>query len=261
MSTSITASHPPDADAACTNADQAPLPSSTGTVNAGRRTTRPIRGGIVDASLMLVGMMPFGVVVGVSAALLGLTDPGTLGSSALLYAGTAEMAGLAQVAAGSAPFAVVATMVIVNARLLLYGAAIEYRFRDQPRWFRTLGPMLLIDQTYAAAVDHGPEQAPAFRRYWLALGLTILAGWTGSIAIGIAVGPVLPSDLPLDSAGIACLLGLLVPKLIDRTALITALAAAAGAVAGLALPAGGGILLATCCGLVAGTISQRKDAR
>jgi hypothetical protein len=49
--------------------------------------------------------------------------------------------------------------------------------------------------------------------------------------------------------------------LVDRTALITALAAATGAVVGLSLPSGGGILLATCCGLIAGTISQRRDAR
>ena len=70
------------------------------------------------------------------------------------------MAGFAQLAAGSAPIAVIATMVIVNARLMLYGAAIADRFRGQPRWFRIVGPMLLIDQTFAAATDAGPGERP-----------------------------------------------------------------------------------------------------
>jgi hypothetical protein len=37
---------------------------------------------------------------------------------------------------------------LINVRLLLYSASIEPRFRRQPRWFRWLGPALLIDQTY-----------------------------------------------------------------------------------------------------------------
>jgi predicted branched-subunit amino acid permease len=91
------------------------------------------------------------VVVGITASLLHITGPAALGASGLLYAGTAQMAGFAQLVEGSAPTTAITTMLIVNARLLLYRAAIERRFRHQPRWFRIAGPALLIDQTYAAA--------------------------------------------------------------------------------------------------------------
>jgi predicted branched-subunit amino acid permease len=171
------------------------------------------------------------------------------------------MAGFAQMALGSAPIAVIASIVIVNARMLLYGAALAESFRGQPCWFRLIGPALLIDQTFATATDKAPDAAPSFRRYWLALGLTVLMGWTSSIAIGMLIGPVLPPGLPLDSAGTACLLGLLVPRLTDRRALVTAGAAAAVAMASIALPAGSGILLAACGGLFAGTVANRPAAR
>jgi predicted branched-subunit amino acid permease len=223
-----------------------------------RRAVRPIRLATTDALTLLIGMVPFGLVVGVTAALLGITSPAALGTSAFLYAGTSQMAGFAQLAAGSAPLAVIATIVIVNARLLLYGAALESRFRSQPLWFRLIGPMVLIDQTFATATAKGPDPDRPFRRYWLVLGLTVLVGWTSSIAAGMIIGPALPTDLPLDATGTACLLGLLVPRLADRRALLTAAVAAVVAVAGLALPAGSGILLATSCGLLAGALVARK---
>jgi predicted branched-subunit amino acid permease len=223
-----------------------------------RRTTRPVRHAISDALIISTGMMPFGLVVGAAAA-QQIVGPGAVGVTAFLYAGTAEMAGFAQLAAGSAPLAAIATIVIVNARLLLYGATLEHRFHGQPLWFRLLGPMLLIDQTYASATEKGPTQASAFRRYWFALGVTLGLCWTGSVAAGMTLGPQLPTDLPLTAAGTACLLGLLVPRLTDRRSLIAALTAAAVAVAAITLPAGIGILLATTSGILAGAIATRKE--
>ena len=224
-----------------------------------RRTIRPVRHAVSDALIISTGMMPFGLVVGITAAAQNIVGAGAVGVTAFLYAGTAEMAGFAQLAAGSAPAAAIATVVIVNARLLLYGAALEHRFHGQPLWFRLLGPMLLIDQTYASATEKGPAQAPAFRRYWLALGVTLGVCWTGSVAAGMILGPQLPANLPLATAGTACLLGLLVPRLMDRRSLIAALTAAAIAAAAIALPAGIGILLATTGGILAGAAATRKE--
>jgi hypothetical protein len=100
-------------------------------LSAGPRTTdhrirhaaHPVRLAATDALVLPVGMIPFGVVVGITAATLQATDPaqpatgaGALGVSGLLYAGTSQMAGFAQLAAVSAPLAVIATMVIANTR-------------------------------------------------------------------------------------------------------------------------------------------------
>jgi predicted branched-subunit amino acid permease len=71
-------------------------------------------------------------------------------------------------------------------------------------------------------------------------------------------GPALPTELPLDAAGTACLVGLLVPRLVGRRA-ITATAVAVGAgLAGISLPAGSGVLLATTAGWLAGTLAIEK---
>jgi predicted branched-subunit amino acid permease len=233
-------------------------PADPGTDARARRAAHPVRFAVTDASTLLTGMVPFGIVVGITASLLDVTGPAAFGTSGLLFAGTAQMAGFAQLAAGSAPIAVITTILIVNARLLLYGAAIEHRFRRQPRWFRFLGPALLVDQTFAAATTQGPDGDRAFRRYWLALGLTVLAGWTGSIGAGMILGPALPAELPLDAAGIGCLIGLLLPRLTDRRA-ITAMVVALGAgITAIGLPAGSGVLLATTAGMLAGTLTPGR---
>lgn len=105
VTTTSTQEHP---SAACLTSDR-----------RGRRAARPVRLSATDALVLLVGMIPFGVVVGITAATLQVTAAGALGVFGLLYAGTSQMAGFAQMAAGSAPLAVIATMVIVNARLML----------------------------------------------------------------------------------------------------------------------------------------------
>jgi predicted branched-subunit amino acid permease len=226
-----------------------------------RSTRRPMRSALTDTLPLLTGMVPFGVVVGVTATVDHFDGPATLLASAALYAGTSQMAGFAQLAAGSLPVAVIATIMIVNARLLLYGAALEHRFRPQPRWFRWLAPAFIIDQTYATALDRAPDPVREFRRYWLTLGGAVLVGWTSSIGAGMALGPFLPSGLPLEAAGIACLLGLLVPRLTERPAAIAALVATVAAVLGARLPSGTGILLATVLGMAAGAVCTRRADR
>jgi branched chain amino acid efflux pump len=54
----------------------------------------------------------------------------------------------------------------VNARLLLYSAALGDRFRAQPAPFRWLAPHFIIDQTYLMADARPALAGRDFRRYW-----------------------------------------------------------------------------------------------
>jgi predicted branched-subunit amino acid permease len=49
-----------------------------------RRTARPVRFAVTDTLTLLTGMIPFGVVVGITASLLHITGPAALGASGLL---------------------------------------------------------------------------------------------------------------------------------------------------------------------------------
>jgi branched chain amino acid efflux pump len=211
---------------------------------------------------MVLSMAPFGLLIGFTLSTHPIgAGPGLL-TGALLFAGTAHFTALSMIATGAGPLAVLTTVIAINSRLLLYGAALQPRFAGQPGWFRWLGPFVLTDQTFAMAERRPRDEDPArFRRYWSTAGLLIYACWTAIQVLGALLAPVLPEHLPLEVAGPAVLVGLLVPHLRRRTGRTAALVGGAVAAVASPLPAGVGTLVAAAAGLVAATLVGRRGAR
>ena len=217
------------------------------------------RSAVRDIAPAVLGALPFGLFLGVTIGTHPVGPVLGLASAALFYGGAAHLSALTVIAAGAAPPTVLAAVVAVNARLVLYGAALAPRFAGQPAWFRWLGPVFLIDQTFAAATALPPDVTGArFRRYWLTSGAVLGTGWLGAHVLGLLAGPALPSWLPLDVAGPAILVGLLVPHLRGRgvqVALVSGTVAATAA----ALPAGVGTLVGALAGLSASAVGRRRS--
>src|SRR4051794_38204597 len=104
----------------------------------------------------MLGVLPLGMSVGIAARAAAVAPTTGLGTALLMFGGAANLAALSLVGAGAGAVAVLGTVFVVNARLALYGAGLEPRFRAQPAWFRWLAPHLIVDQTYALAV--GPPE-------------------------------------------------------------------------------------------------------
>jgi predicted branched-subunit amino acid permease len=117
---------------------------------------------------------------------------------------------------GAGLLAVVGSALLVNARLLIYSAALAPRCRAQPTWFRLVAPHFIIDQTYLSALDRPGHAGRRFRAYWLWLGLGVMAVWSAAVGIGVLVGPRLPSLPHLTLAGTALFVGMLMPRIRDR---------------------------------------------
>ncbi|WP_181783075.1 AzlC family ABC transporter permease [Pseudonocardia pini] len=209
-----------------------------------------------DIAPMLLGMAPFGLLIGLTLGTHTVGAAAGLTSAALYYGGTAHLAALQLITAGAAPPAILAGVIAINARLLLYGAALAPRFADQPRWFRWLGAATVVDQTYALARPAGDPVG--FRRHWLTMSATLAVGWLAGHVVGLVAGPVLPAWLPLGIAAPAMLVGLLVPHLKRRTGQTAAVIG--GTVAALAspLPPGIGTLVGAAVGIVAATLVGRR---
>jgi len=138
-----------------------------------------------DTLPVALSIAPFGLVIGATATQLGVPPPADMAAAATVFAGAAHFAPLTMFAAGAGVLAALGTAVLINARLLLYSAALEPRFRGQPRWFRWFGPALLIDQTYLMVLARDDLEDPArFRRYWLVSGGSLLASWVAMVGIG-----------------------------------------------------------------------------
>jgi predicted branched-subunit amino acid permease len=221
----------------------------------------PRRDALRDLRTVAPGVLPFGMFLGLTVAVTGTGWVPGLAGAALVYGGSAQLATTTLLSLGAGLLTAVTAGVVVNARLLLYGTALEPWFRGQPRWFRLLGPQFLIDQTYLSAVERPAYRgAPAFRRYWLWLGLTLLAVWMSSVGAGIAFAPLVPDMPHLVLVGTGLFVALLVPRLVDRASWASAAGGAGGALAVSAVAPGLAILAGALVGVVTGALVSTREA-
>ena len=214
-----------------------------------------------DIAPILVGLVPFAMILGVTMTNAGIhVAVGVLGSF-LLYAGSAQLAALELMQSGAAFGVILLSVLIINARMLLYGAALEPRFRDQPRWFKWLGPHFLVDQSYVVASSRQELVNPSrFRRYWLTVAGAITAVWLATIAITMALGPVLPTSLPLSFAPIAVFVSLLLPTLLkDARARRVAVVSAVGTVVSALVLPGAELIAGISAGIGSELIRKGND--
>jgi predicted branched-subunit amino acid permease len=198
------------------------------------------------------GLISFGLMLGVSIVALGSNHWAGLAGTFLVYGGSAQLTAITLLAKGLALPAAVATAAVVNLRLLLYSAALGPRFREHPRLFRWLAPHLIIDQTYLMATTRPSLRGADFRCYWRWLGGTVLLVWTSSVALGIAAAPLLPKLPHLGLMATALFVGMLVPRLTSRPAVVAA------AVGGLV--AAGASLIIPSLGIIAGALAGATAA-
>jgi branched chain amino acid efflux pump len=210
---------------------------------------------VQDTLPVAASIAPLAVVIGATGARSGVPVVADTAGAALIFAGAAHLAVLTTLAAGAGALTALAAAALINVRLLLYSASIEPRFRDQPRWFRWLGPALLIDQTFLMVTARDDLDDPArFRRYWSCAGGLLVGCWVALVALGSVLGPLLPEGVPLDAAAVAVLVGMLAPRVnalrpaaVVGTALITA----------ALLPGGLGLLVGIVAGAVVGVALDR----
>jgi predicted branched-subunit amino acid permease len=212
------------------------------------------RDAIADATPMFIGVAPFALVIGVQIA-AGTQVLGGLSGSLLLYAGSAQASALTLFGQGASFAAMLATILLINSRFLVYSAALAPHFGGQPRWFRLLAPHFVIDQTFALVSLRDDLRTPArFRRYWLTVGITIGLVWVSAMTAGVLLGPSVPESPALAFMPVAVFVGLLVPSLANRPSVAAAVAGGAAAMA----PVGSGVrvLVGTSVGAAAGLLAE-----
>ncbi|HEX6196099.1 MAG TPA: AzlC family ABC transporter permease [Gemmatimonadaceae bacterium] len=200
----------------------------------------------------LAGIVPFGLVIGVSAARADIPAAGWLTGPAI-YAGSAQVATIEMLDAGAAPAVIVATALIINLRLVLYSAAIAAYWRDTPRWWRAAAAYLLVDPSLVVGMDGYQRYADrdAGHRHYLGGAVVLWAVWLTAIGAGVTLGAQLPPALRLELIIPLYLAGEVVHKLGDRATRRAAVTATVIAVAAFAAPLHLGVLLAIIAGLVA----------
>jgi predicted branched-subunit amino acid permease len=241
----------------------------TGTVAAAPSTPGPSSGtgaawraGARDMLPVLVGLVPFGLAVG-HAVDEAVGPEATVVSSLLVFAGAAQLTLAEMLESGAAAVAVIGAVVLVNARLVLFGGALAPQWKGASGGFRALASYLLTDPVFVLGMARGerPDTPQEKRAYYLGAGITLWVTWQVVTAASLLIGGGVLPAAHLEFVVPLCMVALLVPAASTAGAKAAALAAAAAALAATTLPAGAALPLATVVGVVAGITAERVVLR
>lgn len=215
---------------------------------------------------ILVGVVPFGMIYGLSAVAAGLPALAAQAMSSVVFAGSAQFIAAQLIHDGAPAMAVVATIFLVNLRHALYSASVAPHVKHLSGGWKGLLAYLLTDEAFAVAIsryrrDAGPgEPSPHRHWYFLGAGLALWATWQWSTALGIFFGAAVPRGWSLDFALPLTFIALVLPSLKSRAGGAAAVSAGVVAVLAAGLPYKLGLMLAAAAGIGAGLLAGKEDA-
>lgn len=220
------------------------------------------RQAVRDMVPLCIPAMPFGLVVGLAMSESAMPLAAGQALSTTVFAGAAQLATVS-LAGMASWWAVVLAVAVINARHVMYSAALAPMFREQPLWMRLVSPMVLVDQQFALMSMYPNDDPRSVRRYYLTAGIGFWVVWQFTTAIGIVVGPAIPAGLRIGFAPAVMFTGLVVLSIrtssTPRAAAAAAVAAALLSGAGVGLRDRSGILLGAVVGVIVGSVVESRD--
>ena len=201
----------------------------------------------------------WGLVTGVAMVKTGLSIGAALGMTVLVYAGSAQLAALPLIVAGTPLWIVLLTATIVNLRFVIYAAALSPTFRELSlRWKLLLG-YTTGDIGFVLFMPRVAEDPSRPHSRWLFLGIASgnWLAWQVASIVGIALASQIPTDWGLDLAGTIALLALAIPLLAGVPAAVGGAVAAVLALVGAGWPMRLGLVAAVVAGIAAALATER----
>jgi predicted branched-subunit amino acid permease len=225
--------------------------------------SKDFREGFVEMLPACIGLLPFGLVCGVGAAAAGADWLASLGMSAIIFSGAAQILA-AQLVAANAPFAVIVlTCFVLGLRFLMYSAAMAPYLKPlPPRWQKALA-FLLTDQAFAAAVRrfNASDDRHGAGMHFLGCGFALWLVWQIACAAGFFAGKLIPVAWSLEFAVPLCFLALLAPLFRDMPSVLAAITAGVAVLAMSHLPMRLNLIVAGVLGIVVGTCADLARER
>jgi predicted branched-subunit amino acid permease len=213
--------------------------------------------GLRDGLPVLLGTVPYALVMGVAAASAGLTPSQAAGLSALVFAGLSQLAAVDLIDQGASVAVVVATALIINARFAMYSASIAPHLERLGRAWRWLCPFFLIGPVYAVALAAYEAGRPThYGWYMLGLAVPSWVAWVAGTVVGIVVGAGIPDEWQLGFAVPLVFVAIVTQFIEDRGTVAAAVVAGGVSVGVVGLPFGTGLLVAGVAGVLAGTVVE-----
>jgi 4-azaleucine resistance transporter AzlC len=217
-----------------------------------------------ESAGIAVSATGFGFVYGLAARGAGFSPIEAMAMSVIVFAGAAQFAAIGYVAQGLAWPGVILLTALLNARHVLYSAALAPWLRDRPLPKRVLMAHLLTDEAFALSIAHFQRLRQADDRgYWIAaIGSTFIP-WNLATLAGVLLGGQVadPSRYGLDVVFPAAMAGLCVGLITGRRELVAAaVGGTIGVLVSLAVGSGVGIVAGGLFGPLAGLLVPASAA-
>ncbi|HUF94539.1 MAG TPA: AzlC family ABC transporter permease [Acidimicrobiia bacterium] len=210
---------------------------------------------------LVVSAIPFALVVALAITESGIGNLIGWSSAPIIFAGAAQLTLITLLGTGTAVVAAVSAALVINARHMMYSAALAPTFQKQPKWFRWLGPYALLDQTFALVILRKDDDPKDFRTYYLAASAIFIIFWNITVALGLMVGPVVPESWQLEFAVPVMFVGIVVMSIDRYPKAVAAIVGAGVSYLFAGLPNRSGLLVGALFGIVAGVLADRWSER
>ncbi|UTW11903.1 AzlC family ABC transporter permease [Marinobacterium rhizophilum] len=209
------------------------------------------------------GVIPFGLVTGVTAIEQGLSPLTTIGMTVLFFAGAAQMAALQLLRNDAFPLVIIVTALVINLRFLMYSASMAPHFAGLPKRWTWPMSYVLSDQAYVLSIlKFSSGKAPLYGHYFFAgAAFSMWLTWQLAVMAGVFLGAEIPASWSLDFAIPLVFLALLVPSVRNRACLVAACVGGAVAVLATGMAYNLGLLVASFCGIGAGLLVEHYQCR
>jgi len=217
--------------------------------------------GVRDSIPLVVGVIPFGITCGIMALTAGLTSGEALLMSMFVFAGASQFVAITMLGAGINGWGlIVITTLLINLRHLLMGVSLAPYIIRLPLYLQALLSFGMVDETYAMSIDRIHKQGYSVS-YQMGANIMFYSAWIVSTAVGVLLNGYISDPLAwgLDFAMPAIFISILIPRLINRVALVVCGAAALVAVIGaLYLPGKWYIIVACLAAAAVGGLMEKE---
>ncbi len=222
--------------------------------------------GIKISLPILLAVVPFGLIAGITGVNVGLSPLQSLAGSVFIFAGAAQIAAY-QLFATDAPLLILClVMLIINLRHMMYSASIGIYTKKLSLWTRALFAYLMTDQSFAIGVlRYQQDDTSNFKHYYYfgAAGIIWLV-WVVSASVGIVVGTQVPESWSLDFIVPLMFIALAIPSIQSKAKLIAACVAGISVLLFQPLPFNLALIIAAILGISVGLMSEsyfEKDTK
>lgn len=218
-----------------------------------------MRDGFKEVSPILLGVIPFGLIFGVSAAASDVDQWAAWASSLIVFAGASQLAIVEVMGTGGAAITALFTAVIINSRHLMYSADMGRYTAHEPVRTRASIAYLLTDQAYLLSSTRYPDPSASTGviPYYFGAALTLWITWQTTTTAGFFLGNVIPESWSLEFAIPLVFGALLILAVRNKPTLLAAIVGGVVAVGAMNLPYGLGLMAGAAAGIAAGMISER----